>query len=263
MQTITWQPMPRFMLRRRLVSTMLNGLNCKNKTCLEMGYGAGGMFPVFVHKGLVPAGYDSSPHSLRATKEYLQSLGLSDRVRIFESMSETERGGPFDFVCAFEVLEHIEDDKGALDQWRKLLKPDGSLILSVPAHKSKWGYNDVVAGHVRRYEKKELEDVLRRAGFKDIRIFNYGYPMTLVLDGLNNWADRKKEEKNKLQGQSAQDLTSVSFAQDFGMKKTSGILSKLLNDFTMSPWYALQRLFSRFDLGSGYIVRASIRESRT
>ena len=80
----------------------------------------------------------------------------------------------FDLVCAFEVLEHIEDDLGALEQWRGRLKPDGWILLSVPAHAAQFGPSDEHAGHFRRYERAELTERLEKAGFRVVSLRSYG-----------------------------------------------------------------------------------------
>ncbi len=59
-------------------------------------------------------------------------------------------GRQYDLVCAFEVLEHISDDDGALKDWLDLVRPGGRLLLSVPAEPEKFGPWDTMVGHYRR-----------------------------------------------------------------------------------------------------------------
>lgn len=70
-----------------------------------------------------------------------------------------------DLVCALDVLEHLDEDTAALAAWRELLRDDGRLLLTVPALPLLWGRQDVLAGHRRRYRKRDLQDRLRAAGF--------------------------------------------------------------------------------------------------
>ena len=58
----------------------------------------------------------------------------------------------FDFILAFEVLEHIEDDVSALREWWNGVKFPGHRLLSVPAHPERWNASDEWEGHFRRYE---------------------------------------------------------------------------------------------------------------
>lgn len=73
--------------------------------------------------------------------------------------------GSFALVCAFDVLEHLQDDPGALRAWHTLLAPQGRLFLTVPALRLLWGRQDVLSGHERRYGRRELAARLQAAGF--------------------------------------------------------------------------------------------------
>ncbi len=73
---------------------------------------------------------------------------------------------PFHMIGAFDVLEHLQDDRGVLVQLRKMLAPGGKLLLTVPAHPSLWSYFDEHSCHQRRYELRELATKLSEAGFE-------------------------------------------------------------------------------------------------
>ncbi|MDB5389791.1 MAG: hypothetical protein JWM11_5437 [Planctomycetaceae bacterium] len=60
-------------------------------------------------------------------------------------------------VGLFDVLEHIEDDRGFVRNLHEILKPDGLLYATVPAHNWLWSQSDVHAGHFRRYNRRMLE----------------------------------------------------------------------------------------------------------
>jgi SAM-dependent methyltransferase len=66
----------------------------------------------------------------------------------------------------FDVLEHIEDEAGALRQVRTLLRPGGRVFLTVPAYAFLHSADDVAAGHFRRYTLAGLTRSLRHAGFR-------------------------------------------------------------------------------------------------
>ncbi len=72
----------------------------------------------------------------------------------------------FDLIGAFDVIEHLEDDREALADLRRLLNPGGRLLVTVPAHRSLWSYFDEAAHHARRYEAAELEEKLTAAGYR-------------------------------------------------------------------------------------------------
>lgn len=85
-----------------------------------------------------------------------------------------ERVG-YDSVVCLNVLEHIEDDKAALLRMKRILQPDGRIILLVPQHKWLYGTYDANVGHCRRYSRAELEKLLDDAGFvlESSRGFNF------------------------------------------------------------------------------------------
>jgi SAM-dependent methyltransferase len=74
--------------------------------------------------------------------------------------------GTFDAVFIFDVLEHIEDDARALGEIRRVLRPGGKLLLTVPAFMFLFGLQDVVSEHKRRYRRKALAGLLERSGFE-------------------------------------------------------------------------------------------------
>ncbi|HJL99554.1 MAG: class I SAM-dependent methyltransferase [Acidimicrobiales bacterium] len=81
----------------------------------------------------------------------------------------------FDRIICSEVLEHIPNDKGAIDELVRVLRPGGSIAITVPAwmaEKICWRLNDeyhapkAVGGHVRIYRKSELRSKINSAGLQ-------------------------------------------------------------------------------------------------
>ncbi|MBA2371140.1 MAG: class I SAM-dependent methyltransferase, partial [Chloroflexi bacterium] len=88
-------------------------------------------------------------------------------VTVLEHPVEDLAGdGAFDSILCLNVLEHIEDDEDALQRFRRQLRPDGRLLLLVPAHRFLFGGYDRAAGHLRRYDRATLRALLHRAGFE-------------------------------------------------------------------------------------------------
>jgi SAM-dependent methyltransferase len=76
----------------------------------------------------------------------------------------------FDTIVCVNVLEHIEDDAAAVAAMRRLLTPAaGRLFLLVPAHPMLYGTPDELAGHFRRYRRRDLRNLLTTAGFHGVR----------------------------------------------------------------------------------------------
>lgn len=71
----------------------------------------------------------------------------------------------FDVVTALDVLEHMKDDVAALSEFRRVLRPGGTLVLTVPAYQFLWGAQDEISHHYRRYTRRELTSRLTDAGF--------------------------------------------------------------------------------------------------
>jgi SAM-dependent methyltransferase len=100
--------------------------------------------------------------------------------------AEVEPGRQFDLVCAFEVLEHIEDDKAALTEWAGRLRPGGWLLISVPAHQRRFAPWDTYVGHFRRYDPPALADLLASCGFGQVDVRQYGWPLGYALETVRN-----------------------------------------------------------------------------
>lgn len=71
----------------------------------------------------------------------------------------------FDLVCAFDIVEHIEDDRQAFCELSRVAKDDAIVIFSVPLHPARWSAFDTLVGHVRRYEPDELLALLKAHSF--------------------------------------------------------------------------------------------------
>lgn len=69
-------------------------------------------------------------------------------------------------VGAFDVVEHLDDDLGALRSLHGVLRPGGSLLLTVPADPKLWSAFDEASGHRRRYTQSSLAAVVEGAGFE-------------------------------------------------------------------------------------------------
>jgi SAM-dependent methyltransferase len=71
----------------------------------------------------------------------------------------------FDLVCAFDIVEHVEDEEGALSELSRVCAGGGAFVLAVPLHPSRWTPFDEMVGHCRRYEPQRLLDKLHEHGF--------------------------------------------------------------------------------------------------
>jgi 2-polyprenyl-3-methyl-5-hydroxy-6-metoxy-1,4-benzoquinol methylase len=243
----TWTPPMRFLLRKNLIHKLLREENVNGKSCLEMGYGAGELLFLYKKLGLDVYGYDFSDSAYAYSSERVAKDTTPGTIHLLQSEEEVNRQH-YDYIMAFEVLEHIEDDVTALKQWRDQLNNGGKVILSFPAHQSKWMENDVLAGHFRRYEQETIKALFEAADMKLNKVWCYGYPLTLALDPLLKGFAKKKLAS--MEGMSMEELTKVS-----SLHSKSSLAKRLLsNDIALFPFYWLQRPLINTDFGSGYIV---------
>jgi SAM-dependent methyltransferase len=89
----------------------------------------------------------------------------------------------FDLVTCLDVIEHTDDDVKALRELRRVTKPGGHAVLTVPAHPRLWSRHDVVNGHRRRYTRKSLERAATEAAWEVRRVtgFNVVYLVPAAL----------------------------------------------------------------------------------
>jgi len=86
------------------------------------------------------------------------------------SVASLRRDKSFDAIVYIDVLEHIEDDQGELEEAAQRLAPGGKLIVLSPAHQYLFSEFDAKIGHFRRYSAESLADV-GPGGLETVRIF--------------------------------------------------------------------------------------------
>lgn len=155
---------------------------------LEVGCGQGGfgarLAQRYEYLGLEP------DHASFAVAD--QRLRRAGRGRVRNARIEQLDAGSFDVVCAFEVLEHLEDDAAALAAWVARVRPGGLLLLSVPAYQRRYAAADELVGHFRRYDPEPLRALLAAAGLVDITIRHYGMPLGYLLETARNVLARRR-----------------------------------------------------------------------
>lgn len=98
------------------------------------------------------------------------------------------RDGAFDPVCALDIVEHVDDEDGALSELARVAAPGSAILLSVPLHPSRWTAFDEFVGHRRRYEPERLLAKLAEHGFAVEQSAVYGMqPGSSRLLDLGMW----------------------------------------------------------------------------
>ena len=158
-------------------------------TVLEVGCGQGAL-GARLSAQCRYVGIEPDPDSFKVAEGRFALLAHGEvRPTTIESLQPDER---FDLVCAFEVLEHIEDDAETLRKWASTLNPGGWLMLSVPAYQHRYAAADKVVGHYRRYDPADLASLVKEIGFEDIEVCEYGAPLGYVLEFGRNVIGRRK-----------------------------------------------------------------------
>jgi SAM-dependent methyltransferase len=152
---------------------------------LDIGCGTGANLPMLrscVENYGHVTGLDFSPLALRFARRHLESSNASlvrgDGLRL------PFRTDGFDAVTMLDVLEHLSDDRRALREVHRVLRPGGALVWSVPAYQRLWSAHDEALHHFRRYEYHALRRLLRDSGFKIQRI---SFAMSLMPPAAWAW----------------------------------------------------------------------------
>ncbi len=176
---------------------------------LEIGPGRGAVAARLVKAGHDYTGVEMSTDSRTATAELLGGIpeGTS---RLLESLDELAEEELFDVVCAFEVLEHIEDDRTVLREWVRHLEPGGLLLLSVPAWPERYSTHDFEVGHIRRYEPQDLAAMAADLGLVDVVARLYGFPLGFGLEWIRNTMSKRIQNGSEVEAESALDRTRRS-----------------------------------------------------
>jgi SAM-dependent methyltransferase len=102
----------------------------------------------------------------------------------------------FDLSVCLDVIEHLDDDVGALRELRRVLAPGGSLLVTVPAYQWLWSGHDEVNHHHRRYTRRSLQRVAEQAGWEQVRTTYFNsllLPLAILLRVLDRFSRKTTE----------------------------------------------------------------------
>jgi SAM-dependent methyltransferase len=128
---------------------------------LEVGCGTGANLGMLARFGSVH-GLEMWPDAVETCRA---TFGDAIPVDVGAIPDDVPSDGRFDVVCAFDVIEHLDDDVAGLESMRRALRPGGTIVIAVPAFPILWGQQDELSHHRRRYRRKTLVAGLTRAGF--------------------------------------------------------------------------------------------------
>ena len=132
---------------------------------LDVGCGSGRNLQLLEQfgtvRGVEPPGPGLDNCRQNGLGEDVVKAGLADDI--------PHEDNSFDLVTSFDVLEHLDDDSAGVQEMRRVLRPAGYLLITVPAYRFLWSTHDEALGHRRRYVASEIHNLLNNNGFQVIR----------------------------------------------------------------------------------------------
>jgi SAM-dependent methyltransferase len=133
---------------------------------LDAGCGTGSLMDQLRDRSEVEVtGIDVAPEALTFSRERGQSQLVQGDLTALPFATAR-----FDLILALEVVEHVEKDEIALAELCRVLKPGGTLLLSVPAYRFLWSSHDVALHHKRRYTAQCIHTSLTKAGLDSTKV---------------------------------------------------------------------------------------------
>jgi len=153
-----------FVARRHLVGLVLRRfVPGERGLVVDVGCGTGGVLPLLQTRGQVLA-LDRAPESLAFCRSRQPGQWLVQADANHLPLPE----GSVELLTALDLLEHLDDDAGALAGFARVLRPGGCLLVTVPAYQSLWSEHDAALDHRRRYHRRQLVAMLRAAGLEPV-----------------------------------------------------------------------------------------------
>lgn len=250
-----WVPAPRYLMRRARILQLMQGL--APGSLLEVGPGAGTLLAEFAEIGFTCEALELSSEARALAVSITTAAGHEIPMH---ARPDPAWRGRFDYVFAFDVLEHIQNDIAALNEWVSWLKPDGRLLLSVPARMALWTAGDEWAGHFRRYEQEGLKRLLQESTLKIETFECYGFPLTNVSERVSASMYRNRIHAAGTSAAENRRKNNDRSGIDRGPHlRLFPLLRSWPGKLVLRFFLLLQRMFLGTDLGSGYLVKARIR----
>jgi SAM-dependent methyltransferase len=158
--------------RRELILQLLGECSAKDAgALLDVGCGTGALV-----RALLSLDYDA-----RGIDPFARESGLNEPSFTTGTLAHLPwEDASFATLCAFDVLEHVDED-AALREMMRVLRPGGRMLISVPAYQALWGPRDDAAGHLRRYSRRMLRATLTRHGLVVERLFGFQLELMPLL----------------------------------------------------------------------------------
>jgi SAM-dependent methyltransferase len=154
--------------RREIIRAELDQLPLPSPArILDAGCGSGRTLEELVNYGTV-AGLELNPDAADVARG--RGCGEVQVGRLEELPWQSES---FDLITCLDVIEHVPDDRAALRELRRVSKPGGWLLATVPAYQALWSYHDEANHHYRRYGRAALRTAVSDAGWRLERMTSF------------------------------------------------------------------------------------------
>ncbi|MGA9874581.1 MAG: class I SAM-dependent methyltransferase [Solirubrobacteraceae bacterium] len=171
--------------RRRVLERVIAQLELPaHARILDAGCGSGRNMVDLARHGTV-TGVELSPASVALARERDTGEVLEGSVMDMPFDEAT-----FDLALSLDVIEHLEDDVGALRELRRVTKPGGALLVTVPAYQWLWSGHDEINHHHRRYNRRTLLAAAQSAGWRAERSAHFNsllLPVAIALRALERF----------------------------------------------------------------------------
>ena len=137
--------------KRKLVHQLISKYVNRPGKVLDVGAGTGKVLSELKLTGWQVEGVDGEKEAVRWAKKRGVVIKKHDLVKKLPFKDNS-----FDLVVSLDVLEHIKDDKKLLKEMKRVVKPKGIILVTVPAYQWLYSYWDKMLSHFRRYSKRDL-----------------------------------------------------------------------------------------------------------
>lgn len=160
--------------------------NYKNKTLVDIGTGSGYIAIEIAKLGLKVIAADIVLLSLKKIEDYRKKKKLKTLSTLLCSAEKIPlKSGSVDYLVSNSVLEHLWNEKKAIEEYKRILSPSGKIFITVPLRFDSmlpffWPINffyDKKLGHLRRYNLKVLK---RKFGMEIVKVYYTGHLIKFV-----------------------------------------------------------------------------------
>jgi ubiquinone/menaquinone biosynthesis C-methylase UbiE len=222
------------------------------QTFLDVGCGGGDFSRLLCEAGLTGVGVDFSERAVAIAGKTLAPYIAEGKYRLHlgDVHDLPPNFAKVDLAISYMVMEHVEDDKGFLETIARFVKPGGNLIIAVPGRRDCWSLEDETVGHLRRYDRGDLDAVLRKANLEAVSVWSVGVPTINMLFNISlKMVARSAAETSKM-GLSQREQTETSGIREIPWKTVfPSWVHVILNRVTLYPLFVIQRWFYRTNLG--------------